>query len=512
MPDFYLKSGQASERVNSEARELGNKMVPARANTSTNHLIAKRWVWECTVAGTTGAAVPTWPATVTQDTTTVTDGTVTWTARKPGFSSGSTANWTFSSPFLDYLLPGTVAGDRIFVSQAHNETVTLTAAITYTFPGTNAAPTLVLCVNDGATPPTALATGALINTSGSFGATFSGVAYLHGIRITVGTGSSSLNITWGGTDQSFLSANQCEIFMTGTNGANRLALGVTTATAETSSYFRNCGFRFAAAGQGIEARQHDCTIEGGSIVSGGTAITTLFPAVSSGVDLAITGFDFSLAATTANIVASAAASIGRIVLRNCRAPSGWSGTLAGGNPLNPQFFMGMYGTDSGGTQTRLETRTYAGQVLSEATIVRSGGAPVAWRMVATGNVEFPAIPLISPEIYFYNTTVGSPVTVTVEVITNNVTLTNLNIWLDVMAMNTASSTLGSWTSSASALLSSATNLPSSSESWTTTGLTTPVRQKLSVTFTPQVVGDFIAIVRLARASTTVYVDPAAVVT
>jgi hypothetical protein len=133
-------------------------------------------------------------------------------------------------------------------------------------------------------------------------------------------------------------------------------------------------------------------------------------------------------------------------------------------------------------------------------------------MVATANVEFPAIPLISPEIYFYNTTVGSPVTVTVEVITNNVTLTNLDIWLDVMAMNTASSTLGSWTSSASALLSSATNLPSSSESWTTTGLTTPVRQKLSVTFTPQVVGDFIAIVRLARASTTVYVDPAAVVT
>jgi hypothetical protein len=103
------------------------------------------------------------------------------------------------------------------------------------------------------------------------------------------------------------------------------------------------------------------------------------------------------------------------------------------------------------------------------------------------------------------------VTVTVEVVTDNVTLNDQQAWIDVMAMNTTTSTLGTWTPDASLLLQSATNQPTSAEAWTTTGLTTPVKQKLAVTFTPQVAGDFIAIVRLARASTTVYVDPAVTV-
>jgi hypothetical protein len=100
----------------------------------------------------------------------------------------------------------------------------------------------------------------------------------------------------------------------------------------------------------------------------------------------------------------------------------------------------------------------------------------------------------------------------VEVLTDNVTLTDQQAWLDVMSMNTASQVLGTWTSDASLLLTTATNQPTSTDPWTTTGITTPVRQKLSVTFTPQVAGDFIAVVRLARASTTMYVDPAVVVT
>ena len=47
----------------------------------------------------------------------------------------------------------------------------------------------------------------------------------------------------------------------------------------------------------------------------------------------------------------------------------------------------------------------------------------------------------------------------------------------------------------------------SSASWTTTGMTNPNTQKLNVTFTPQEKGFIHAVVRLAVASKTVYVDP-----
>jgi hypothetical protein len=43
--------------------------------------------------------------------------------------------------------------------------------------------------------------------------------------------------------------------------------------------------------------------------------------------------------------------------------------------------------------------------------------------------------------------------------------------------------------------------------WTTTGLSSPVKQKMESTFTPQEKGTYIARVCLGRASTTLYVCP-----
>jgi hypothetical protein len=509
MPDFYVKSGQATERANSTAYALGAKMVPLRSDASTNHAIAKRWVWECTVAGTSGAAVPTWPASVTQDTTTVTDGTVTWRARKPGFSSGTTANWTFAHPYLDMMLSGTAAGDRIFVSSNHAETSA--AGLTFILPGTNVSPTYVLSVNDSAAPPTALATGASITVTGTNNASARGVGYVYGVNFNIGTGTNDANLTVSDTDGSYLYLDNCRLRIVASGVNSRINFGVNTAANETASYLRNTTFRFANASQRCSHNQHRMVMEGGGIEAGGTAVTLLTSALS-GIDLLFTGCDLSGLATAANISASGNAAIGKVTLRNCRMPVSWSGQLAAGDPTHQMLDLSMTSTDSNGGATRFQSRNYSGSVFSEGTVKRTGGAATGWRMVTTANAEFPLLALSSPEIYFYNSTVGSPRTVTVEVLTDNVTLTDQQAWLDVMSMNTASQVLGTWTSDASLLLTTATNQPTSTDPWTTTGITTPVRQKLSVTFTPQVAGDFIAVVRLARASTTMYVDPAVVVT
>lgn len=509
MADFYVKSGQATERANSTAYALGNKMVPLRSDASTNNAVAKRWVWECTVAGTSGAAVPTWPASVTQDTTTVTDGTVTWQARKPGFSSGTTANWTFASPYLDFILSGTAAGDRIFVSNNHSESSAV--AITHSYAGTTTSPTIVLCVDDSAAPPTTVATGAIITTTGASAISVAGIGYTYGITYQCGTGTSAVNISLVPTDGNSQQFEQCTFRLVNTAAGSRFVVGGSASGHETDLVLTNCNLRAANASQRINLQQTNLKVVGGGLQSGGTALSGLVTGTSA-FNAVFTGFDCSNGATNINLVDSGLAATGNVIFRRCKMPASWSGTVAAGDPSRPGTKLAMYGVDSGADVTRFQERYFSGSTFSENTIVRTGGASASWRMASSANAEFPLLPLISPEIYFENTATGSPITVTVEVITDNVTLTDQHAWLEVISTNTASSVNGTLVSDWSTPIATATNQPTSSEAWTTTGITTPVKQKLSVTFTPQVAGDIIAVVKLARANTTVYVDPKVVVT
>ncbi len=178
----------------------------------------------------------------------------------------------------------------------------------------------------------------------------------------------------------------------------------------------------------------------------------------------------------------------------------------------------MHNCDDGDTNYRLWVEDYAGSIKQETTIVRSGGASdgttsLSWKMVSSANAEYPLIVLDSPEIVQWNDTTGSAITVTVEIITDNVTLTDAECWLEVQYLGTSGYPLSTFISDAKAdVLATAANQTTSTETWTTTGLTTPTKQKLSVTFTPQEKGFLHAVVKLALLSTTVYVDPLLVVT
>jgi hypothetical protein len=153
-----------------------------------------------------------------------------------------------------------------------------------------------------------------------------------------------------------------------------------------------------------------------------------------------------------------------------------------------------------------------GDVYSESTIVRTGGAsdgttPISRKMTSSANAKFFA-PLESDDVFAWNETTGSSVTVTAETMTDNVTLTDAEAWVEVEYLGTSGFPLGSGASDRAAdILATPANQTTSSEAWTTTGLTTPVKQKLSVTFTPQEKGLIRARVMLAKASTTLYFCP-----
>ena len=83
-------------------------------------------------------------------------------------------------------------------------------------------------------------------------------------------------------------------------------------------------------------------------------------------------------------------------------------------------------------------------------------------------------------------------------------------------LGTSASTLSSFSDDADSITDlllggSAGNQTTSTETWTTTGLTTPVKQQLSVTIIPAEKGPIYCKVHLAKASTTVYVCPKVVI-
>jgi hypothetical protein len=208
---------------------------------------------------------------------------------------------------------------------------------------------------------------------------------------------------------------------------------------------------------------------------------------------------------------------GIVIFRDCKLPASWSGSLVTGT-ITSGARAELYNCDSADTNYRLIVTDYAGSITSETVIVMTGGAsdgttPLSWKMVSGANAEYPLVSLCSPEIVKWNDTTGSAITATVEIITDNVTLTDAECWIEVQYLGTSGFPLSVFVSDAKAdILATAANQSSSSVTWTTTGLGTPVKQKLSVTFTPQEKGFLHAVVHLAKASTTVYVDPLLTIT
>lgn len=404
------------------------------------------------------------------------------------------------------------AGDTIYVSQAHAESSA--SIISLAFAGTAASPVKIICGNDAAEPPTAVAETATVTSTGS-NININGSVFIRGIDFRAAGGGGG-GIVLNGSGPNVQEYKNCTFRLT-LDATRNIQVGI-GASAPLKTDWRDCDVSFNGANHRILPVGY-FQWNGGTIIDGGADPTSLFSlAGSTGrppVDLVISGIDMSACATGVNIFdTSSLGSVGcRAIIRNCKLPASWSGGLVSTSISQPGVRCELYNCDSGDTNYAMQIATYAGTIIQETTIVRTGGASdwtttISWKCTTSANAEYPHITLDSPEIVQWNDTTGSSITATVEVITDNVTLTDAECWLEVQYLGTSGFPLSVFTSDEKAdVLASASNQTTSSETWTTTGLTTPVKQKLSVTFTPQEKGYIHAVVKLAKASTTVYVDP-----
>lgn len=416
-----------------------------------------------------------------------------------GNDADSGATWALAKATLAAALTAAGAGGTVYVSKDHAETQA--SAMTLTSPGTAASPCRVLCVDDAGNPepPTVLATAGSVATGagGAYTITFAGYAYYYGIAFTTNPASTSAHFVSTG----FHRFEQCSFYSGGRFRFN------------DNPEFVDCDIAFASASNSIETVRA-FTVIGGSVGASGTVPTTMIMTLglsSSVSNVLFRCVDLSAFGAGKSLVSVAVNQPSRVLFTDCKLGSSVS-VVTGTHPGQVGPTVTVVNCDSADTNYRYQKTAYQGSIYSETTVVRTGGAtdgatPISRKMVTSANSQFFS-PLESDPIAIWNETVGSSLTATVEVVTDGVTLTDAECWAEVEYLGTSGFPLSLLASDRAAdILATPANQASSAASWTTTGLGSPVTQKLSVSFTPQEKGLFRVRVMLAKPSTTVYVCP-----
>jgi hypothetical protein len=537
MATFYLKSGAgATEFATSTAYTVGQKIVPKITDNGSNYRIARSWVWECTTGGTSAGANPTWPSSVTQDVTTVSSGaSAVFTARKPGYSSGTTANWAFAAIYLHYLcdsgytLP--VAGDTIYVSNNHAESCAAGGG-TMSFPTSVNNPVNVICVSDSAAPPTAAATTASVTWNSNGAATINGSCYWYGITFAFGNGQvANNNLSFGQYIENELQVyEKCKFVNTATGTGISTVFGP-SGRAEARLYkFIDTTFKFAGGSSAFSPAnvRMQCIGTGASLLDGAGSIpATLVRYAANGADVSFEGLDLSQFGSGKYLVRVDEVGHAKSTFRNCKL--GASVAITQGTAVGLHEIV-VDNCDSADTNYRKAYSTFLGTAVHETTKVRTSGASdgttaLSWKLDSNTLTKFPAVAFASPEIVKWNASTSS-ITVTVEYLHDtNVAagqgagtasaFQNDEVYLEVQYLGTSGfpQSVFSKSSKASILATAADNSTGvGTGGWTTTGMTTPKSGKVSVTFTPTKAGFIHAKVYLAKASKTIYVDPMLTVT
>lgn len=392
------------------------------------------------------------------------------------FTDGNNADngstWALAKATLAGAAGIDAAGDTIYVSQAHAESTA--GNVSVAIAGTPATPSRILCGDDAAAPPTALATTATATTTSSGTLSLSGSFYCYGITFISNEALTLVSDTGGtGCVQEY---KNCSFQNTNTGSAGQINFGGANNYTPRLK-LTDCTLKYAATGN----RSIVCSateINGGSILSGTTTPTYVFSFATDRTQgrLLVSGFDFSNLSSTMVLCNGAGAGIGTMVFRNCKLPASWTGTLITGTIPGPGARYEMHNCDSTDTNYRMWVEDYAGSIQSETTVVRTGGASdgtttLSWKMVTSANAEFPVVPLVSPEGALWNDTTGSK-TLTVEVLHfaqgagTSGAIQDDEAWVEVMYLGASGVPLGAWITDCKAdVLATAADQTTTTESW-----------------------------------------------
>ena len=256
---------------------------------------------------------------------------------------------------------------RIWVSSSHNESKA--AAQGWAFAGTLALPTWVVCVDDTGDPepPTAIATTAVCTTTGANAFTITGNCYVYGITLNCGSGAVNANITQDNASTSTdtrQTYENCNFQIVATGSASNIVIGAAANAYPLLIHWINCGVKLANAVGRVTLNLGELVWEGGSIISGSTAITGgLIVPASSGehAKATVSGVDLSNLGSASYLVGANAGGSVDAAFRNCKLPASWTGGLITGT-LHARDRAEMYNCDSADTNYRVWVQDYTGAI------------------------------------------------------------------------------------------------------------------------------------------------------
>lgn len=508
----FTTRGSANTWVAGATYAVGDRVVPTAAKSA----VMRNYVYDCT-AITTGIAGGTEPVTwvtTTPGTSTTTDGGVTWTCRK--CTNWNDANIFIQAVFGDTAGTGkTAAGDTIYVSHTHNganpaaTNITIGGASGF---GTATSPLSILCVNDVGDPasPGTAATSAIESTSTTGTIIFTGFFYCYGVTFSAGSGSSSTSIGVTGASANFAwRFEACLLKLNTTANARFIDFGANAQGVNCKIELENTVLQFGAAGQFIRFNGGEFSWHNTASAIAGTAPTTLITVSGVPWHHTATFHSLDLSAITGALLNVSELTQGSVYnFVNCKLGSGFAfttGTHAGlGGPE-----VNFINCDSASTNWNYYRETAQGTIQDDVTYILTGGAsdgttPLSWKMVSNANSKL-GWPLASAPIVLWNDTTGAK-TATVEIL-SAATLTDADVWVETDYLADTGDPGGLAVSDRVATpVATAANQATSSASWAG-GLGGATTQKLNTAFTANKKGAVRARVMLAKASTTVYVDP-----
>ncbi len=438
-----------------------------------------------------------------------------------GSNSDNGTTWALAVLDLHTATTGGLAkagsGGICYLSDAHAGSYA--ATITYTMPGTLAAPIKIIAGDDAAQPPTTVTT-ATETTSGNGFVWVGGTAYWYGITFT-----SSYASTQQWQFSPYSTSNSLEFqnctFDAGAGTAGQFSLGYGTLSGNDKGLrmlWRNCSVKLQAA---TAAKMAGFNIDfewlGGSVITNSTLPNYLFVLESAFYPkIRVVGVDLSVLSGKTLVNAGNTVGTADVKFINCLLPSSITLTTT---PTSNTQRIAMYGCDNGTDDKvyRFEIATYTGNIYSETGIYATNGATdgtthLAWRMVSTANAEYPLLTLDSDTIVQWNETTGSALTVTCEFLMDaGTTLYTGDVWMEVEYMGTSGNVLALVdvdSMLADPLTANTTECTTGAGIGAWTGETAGAKSyKFVSTITPQQKGFISARIKLAKASTTIYVDP-----
>ena len=458
--------------------------------------------------GLSGSSEPSWTLTKGGNTT---DSGVTWTevTGNSGYQQvGSTTTWTAPHARIENMLAWMASSDRGFASSDHTQTRS-GASVTFTSPGSTCV-FVSVSRTTGNIPPaagditagaSAAMTAVVFGTFGILGGgDWSGFDF---------TGSSGADI-----DQSLVIGNgpgyyrlrNCTFNTTsGTNNSFTLGQSGTVKIRLDGPTF-NIGQAINAPGSGANAR---IFIE--NATWGGTLPSSVF-SFAGPSDLEIHGSDLSGFDSGSNTLFNSSSYVSRIRAINCKLGAGviTAATTTAGDPAEYQIIN----CDSGATGYRNEWHRSLGDITTNTTYTMTGGATdgveaVSHKWTTNANATIIA-PLEGPVLSIWNTLTSGTHTATVQIL-SNATLNNNDIWLELETLGSASYPISTVADDgiATSITADAAQASSSASGRSLSGAT---MQQLQVAFSPALVGMIEGRIKLAKPSTTVYVNPQLIVT